>query len=769
MKARKIFVLIFQILIPFLLIHGSIPLFGQKVALVLSGGGSRGVAHIGVIRALEENHVPIDYIAGTSIGAIIGCLYALGYTPDEMERLVDSDDFKRWIAGIMDDQYVYYYRKEDPNASWVSMDINFNKKLTSQLPTNFISPYEMDFAFMELIAPGAAACNYNFNDLFIPFRCVASDVDSTKVIVMHHGDLASAVRGSMTIPFIFKPITINGKLLFDGGMYNNFPVDVAKTEFHPDVIIGSRVAERYDKPDRDDALSQLLSMLMEHQNDSIPYPNSVLILPKLPKVNIISFTRVPEMIDSGYRAATRQINSIRNLVHDSSNADLLTKKREKFREMFPPMIFDSITIKGLSKVQSDYVRGILKHGKPYVTLKEMKKDYFRFIDEGFIKSIYPVARFNPKTGYYTLILDIQKAENFNVQFGGNISLGMNTEGFAEIRYKYLWTKAIQFVVNGYFGRFYNSAKVGTRVDFNSKVPWYLEACYTFNSFNYFRTSNYFFDDKQPTYIKQGEYFGEIKSSFPITSKGRMLFDIAYTFTNNKYYQNNSFSRYDTTDQTSFNFLSPTISFELNSLNRKQYSNAGARLKLSCSYVNGIEGYLPGSTSVNKNEFSSHLEWVQVRLLYDNYFETIGPLKLGFYAEGMLSNKPLFNNYTASILNAGVFEPLPEMQAFFLPAYRANNYAAVGFKTVLKIYRKIEFRLEGYIFQPYKEIISGPTDNTVAYGPALSARSYLATATFVYNTFLGPISLGVNYYDKTMDSFSVNLNIGYIIFNRRALP
>ncbi len=475
------------------------------------------------------------------------------------------------------------------------------------------------------------------------------------------------------------------------------------------------------------------------------------------------------MIDSGYKAATRQINSIRNLVHDSSNADLLTKKREKFREKFPPLIFDSITIKGLSKVQSDYVRGILKHGKLHVTLKEMKKEYFRFIDEGFIKSIYPVARFNPKTGYYTLILDIQKAENFNVQFGGNISLGTNTEGFAEIKYKYLWTKAIQFAVNGYFGRFYNSAKAGTRVDFNSKQPWYLEACYTFNSFNYFRTSDYFFDDKQPTYIKQSEYFGEIKSGFPITSSGRMLFDIAYAFTNNKYYQTNSFSRYDTTDQTSFKFLSPTISFELNNLNRKQYSNAGARLKLSCSYVNGIEGYLPGSTSVYKNEFSSHLEWFQVRLLYDNYFETIGPLKIGFYGEGLLSNKPLFNNYTASILAAGVFEPLPEMQTFFLPAYRANNYAAAGLKTVLKIYRKMEFRLEGYIFQPYKEIISGPTDNTVAYGPAFSARSYLATATFVYNTFLGPISLGVNYYDKTMDSYSVNLNIGYIIFNRRAIP
>ena len=502
MKVLHLLIIFFIIHNSNFIFHNSNSIHAQKVALVLSGGGSRGAAHIGVIRALEENHIPIDYIAGTSIGAVIGSLYAMGYTPDEMEKLMDSDTFRRWAAGIMDEKYVYYYRKEDPNASWVSLDINLKKKLTSQIPANLISPYEMDFAFMELLAPAAAACGYNFNNLLIPFRCVATDVDSSKTLVLRNGDLASAVRGSMTIPFIFTPITLNGKLLFDGGMRNNFPVDVAKNEFHPDVIIGSRVAERYDKPDRDDALSQLLSMLMENQSDTLIYPNSVLIIPRLPQVNIISFSRVKEMIDSGYIAANRQMNSIRRLVNESVDTVQLKMKREKIRAKSPPLVFDSIIINGLSKSQTNYVRGLLKHGKQYVTLKELKKEYFRFIDEGFIKSIYPVARFNPKTGYYTLILDIRKAENFNVQFGGNISLGTNTEGFAEINYKYLWSKTIKLMVNGYFGRFYYSAKAGARIDFNSKVPWFLEACYTFNNFNYFKSSQYFFDDKQPTYIIQ---------------------------------------------------------------------------------------------------------------------------------------------------------------------------------------------------------------------------------------------------------------------------
>jgi len=113
---KLILLLIFTLLSPLLR--------AQKVALVLSGGGSRGIAHIGVIRALEENHIPINYIVGSSIGAIVGSLYASGYSADEMEQLMSSEAFQRWVAGVVDDQYVYYYRKEDPNGDgfpWISI------------------------------------------------------------------------------------------------------------------------------------------------------------------------------------------------------------------------------------------------------------------------------------------------------------------------------------------------------------------------------------------------------------------------------------------------------------------------------------------------------------------------------------------------------------------------------------------------------------------------------------------------------------------------
>jgi len=752
-----------------LIILFSSTVFSQKVALVLSGGGARGAAHIGVIRALEEQQVPIDYIVGTSIGAIIGALYAVGYTPDEMERLMASPEFNNWAAGMIDEKYKYYFWKDDPNASWFSLDFNPKKKLTTVIPTNLINPYEIDFEFMRLLDPGSAAAGYNFDNLMVPFRCVAADIDSTQPMILRSGNLSTAVRGSMSIPIFFNPLRYNNKLLFDGGMYNNFPANVAKDEFHPDVIIGSRVAQRYSKADPEDIVSQLMTMLMDRQTDTITYQNSVMIVPAIPKISLLDFTQTGILADSGYAAANAMIPEIRKLVRDTLTHEVLLRRRTAFKAKEPVLMFDSIIVKGFSRAQTQYVQKILKHNKKSVTINELKKGYFRFIDEGFVKTIIPSAKYNPQTGFYDLYLDVQKAPNFNAQFGGNLSLGTSNEGFLQLRYRYLWTHAIRVLANGYFGRFYNSVKGGGRIDFTSKLPWYLEIYYTYNSYNYFKNTTYFFDDLMPSNIRLWESFTMLKGGIPITNKGKLNLGMINAITSADYYQANDFSRLDTTDQTKFNFFSPRLCFDLNSLNRKQYPNAGASLNISLSYMNGREILIPGSQSATKSEQTSYHEWISLKVKYDNYFETIGPLKLGFFGELCISNQPFFKNYTSTIMYSPSFQPLPEMQSLFLPQFRATSYLAGGLKAILKIYKKLEFRAEGYIFQPYQQILQRPEDYTAYHGPILSDRSYIAAATVVYNTFLGPLSTGISFYDKLPEPLTFNINFGYILFNRSALP
>ena len=741
----------------------------QRVAVVLSGGGAKGGAHIGVLRALEEQHIPITCIVGTSIGAVIGAMYAGGYTPDEIEKILNSRNFQHWASGEMDEKYSYYYRKEDPNASWITTSFDFTRKLTAILPAQFIKTYEIDFQIMKMLAASNAAAGGDFNKLMIPFRCVVSDIDSSEKMVLRHGDLSTAVRGSMSLPLILNPAVIDKKLVFDGGMYDNFPCDVAVHEFHPDVIIGSRVAQRYEKPDRDDMVSQLLTMLMERQSDTISYPNSVMIVPDIPPVDLLNFSRTSQLADSGYHATLRKIGEIRKLVHDTlSQADIISR-RARFNSSKPVLLFDSVHVTGLNKQQSTYLLKILKHGRKTVPVDDLAHEYFRFIDEAYIRSIFPTACINSRTGYYDLYLDMKKANSFGAEFGGNFSLGNASEAFLQLQYKYLWTKAFLFFANGYFGKVYSSAKIGGRIDFNSKIPLFIDLNYTFNHFNYFMSSSFFFDDKTPNYILEGEYFADMRVGLPVANSAKLMLGLNYAFTNKKYYQSNTFTRYDTTDLTTFSFVAPSMIFDLNSLNRKQFANAGVRLLLKLSYVTGREGMVPGSTAISKTLVSDHHNWYRLQLTYDNFFESLGPIKFGFYGEVVISSQPIFSNYISTMLYASAFQPIPESQTYFLPPFRAINYAAGGIKMVVRLYKKMDYRLEGYLFQPYQEILQNPVDLTAYYGLKFNDRSYMASTSVVYHSLLGPISIGVNYYDKMPDRFILNFNFGYILFNRRAMP
>mgnify|MGYP001080524523 FL=1 len=158
----------------------------QKVGLVLSGGGAKGAAHIGVIKALEENNIPIDYITGTSIGAIIGSLYAMGYSPEEMLELMLSKEFSYWQTGTVEEQYTYYFKEPYPTPEFAHFSIDMSDSLqikASFLPQSLINPIQMNQAFMALFSQATAKAGWNFDNLFVPFRCVASDIYTKKPII----------------------------------------------------------------------------------------------------------------------------------------------------------------------------------------------------------------------------------------------------------------------------------------------------------------------------------------------------------------------------------------------------------------------------------------------------------------------------------------------------------------------------------------------------------------------------------------------------------
>ncbi|MCF8302793.1 MAG: patatin-like phospholipase family protein [Bacteroidales bacterium] len=751
----------------------------QEVGLVLSGGGSKGLCHIGVIRALEEHHIPIDYVTGTSMGAIIGGLYAAGYSPGEMEAIFTSDAFDNWLSGDIPDEYNYYFKKMQPDASWASFKFEYDSTLKSRLPTNIVSPVQMDFALMEIFSGASAAAGYDFDSLMVPFRCMAADVAENEPVMLGEGNLGAAVRASSTYPFYFKPITIDGKLLFDGGMYNNFPSDVMYEEFLPDMIIGSKAASNTGPPREDDLLSQIQTMLMENTDYDVLCESSVLVEPSLKRVNVIDFSHTEKFIDSGYRATLRKIPEIRSFLVDSVTPAELKAKRMRFKEKQPPYLIDKFYINGLDNKQFVYVNRVLRKnvfeidetdhdslaGK--LSLQNLKSEYFKLIAENSLDHIYPQLVYNEQTGFYDLNLKLT-ANNKKIaaDIGGMVSSSAVNEIFLQLQYNHLGRNLMRLRGNGYFGRFYNSGMASLRIDYPRKLPYYFEASFTYNKWNYFKTRTYFFEDETPAFLVDQEDHLKLGFGFPSGSRGRFIAAMAFGEMNEDYYQTNTFSRSDTPDKTTYRFSSPQFGYERNTLDRKQYASEGSLLNVGLKYVSGSENTIPGTTNPNEARGSENHQWLQLRLNYMNFFKKLNRFNLGFSSEVFLSNRSLFRNHTVSQLFASPYQPIPESKTLFLPEYRANNYAGGGLMGVYNLGGNFDWRIEAYIFQPYRAIVR-EYDFRAAYGEEFARRHYIAGSSLVFHSPLGPISLSISYYSERIENFSFLFNMGYTLFNKKA--
>jgi NTE family protein len=765
-KGQNKCVKIFSLLMLFILFpHVN---FGQKVGVVLSGGGADGIAHIGVLKALEENGIPIDYIAGTSMGALVGAMYASGYSPAEMEMMVHQEKFKKWAVGEIEEQHIYYFKKREADAGWINFKFSLDTLIQTSLPTNLISPVPVDFGLMEFFASPTAACKYNFDSLFIPYRCVASNITDKRQEVFSKGDLGQSVRASMSYPFYIKALNIENKLYFDGGLYNNFPTDVLYESFKPDIIIGSNVSESLNPPDEDDLISQVKSIFIT-RGLSLELPVKVFVIePKVGFVGLFDFDKPDELILSGYNETNNKMATLLASIHRKSNKEELKKKRKYFKETAPKIVFNQVDVKGLNKNQSFYVRRLLGLKKnSIITFEELTPKYFRLAADQKIKQIYPLAKADTLTGYYKLDLKIKKEKDIFLTFGGNFSSRPLNAAYIAAQYNYLGKIGISIFGNTYFGRFYGSYHLKTKLDFPSKLPFYIESSFTRNRWDYFRSSTAFFEESKPSYLVQNENYFDINAGLPAKNKAKISIGANAANLFDRYYQTKSFSQADTTDRTDFLLLTPYIFYERNTLNRKQFANSGTYLALKFRYVFGNEITNPGTTSSQQLFETAYHEWFQLKLTYENYYKRRGRLRLGFATETVISSQDFFANYTASILAAPQFNPIPEAKTIFLEKYRAHNYTSFGLKNVINIYNALDLRIEAYVFQAYQSILKDQSLRAY-YSELFSIRNFIASSGIVYQTPIGPLSINFNYYSAAEKQLSILFSFGYIMFNKRAL-
>ncbi|MDR3268066.1 MAG: patatin-like phospholipase family protein [Tannerella sp.] len=746
----------------------------QKVGLVLSGGGAKGAAHIGVIKALEENHVPIDYIAGTSIGAIVGSLYAMGYTPDEMLKLILSDEFGYWQSGAIEDNYVYYFKKPDdmPDFMRFPIDLSTPMHVKTILPYSLINPSQMNQAFMGLYAQATAKSGWNFDSLFVPFRCMSADVYNKKAILWRNGDLGEAVRSSMTFPLFFKPIWKDGVPLFDGGIYNNFPVDVMKTEFHPDFIFGSAVVGHESIPS-ENPMNQIEKMIMQHTDYSVDAEDGMMVWFNFPDVSLLDFHRAQELMDAGYERTLTLIDSIKKRVPASRPQEELSQRRQTYKENLPPLKFKNIYITGdVSDAQRKYIDIQLHRDfNDEFSMEEFKRAYFKMLSDSKIKEILPQAVYNRKNKNFDLYLDVKMSNEIKVSIGGNISSHQANQLYLGVGYQELGEYATELHTDFQMGNTYSGAALNGRIYMPTRLPMYLNLQAVYSSRNYSQSQSLFYEDMLPAFIKQREKFVKLKAGFPFRTKSKIEIGLGYGHLNDDYYQTNTVSFSDSEfDKNVYNFFHTFMRMEENSLNAKQYPTGGRQQFFVAQYIAGSESYNP----YNRYSTETHRHaWIQLKGKWQNYSSLSNHFRLGLMAEGVLSTKKLMNNYTASILQAPSFTPTPHSKVVFNESFRANQYAATGVMPVFMLNKQFHLRFEIYGFLPLnpikKEIIPGDHyADRPYYGKTLESFNYMAETALVFQLPFISVSLFANGYSYPKNNFNLGLNIGYILFTREFL-
>lgn len=379
-----------------------------KVGLVLSGGGARGAAHIGVIRELQRQRIPIDYVVGTSIGAIVGGLYAAGFTPDRIEEAYKSIDWADIFSDLPPRQYLAPRRKIDDTLFLIDKEVGI-KEGRLRLPAGVIKGQKLYLELKELTLPVSGTDD--FDRLDIPFRAVATDIATGETVAIGEGDLATAIRASMSLPAIFTPVELDGRLLVDGGVSDNMPIHVAR-ELGADVVIAVDIsAPLLPKEKLESALSivsQLTGILTKrNQLDQMATltDRDVLITPELGDFGAADFGAALDTVPAGEQAAREQGGALQALALDEDEYRTRLASRDEQEDARPVVEF--VRIVNNSQIADDLIIAKLgvKLGEPLDT-DELEERIGSLYGLDVFESVrYTVAQENDRTG---LVVDVKE-------------------------------------------------------------------------------------------------------------------------------------------------------------------------------------------------------------------------------------------------------------------------------------------------------------------------------------------------------------------------
>ncbi|MFO8062798.1 MAG: patatin-like phospholipase family protein [bacterium] len=432
----------------------------QRVGLALGGGSARGLAHIGVLKALEENNIPIDCIGGTSIGAIVGGFYAAGYSAARIESIFVHNDVRSWFFADSKNSDLPVYMLLGKQDLLLKIDYQAGK---FNLPQATLDDKMINFEIERYFSPVDYSINGDFRNLPIPFLCTAADIYNNELIIFTSGKLTKAIRSSMSLPVIFKPVKDSSRLFMDGGIYNNLPVKALKDSLQADYIISVDVSSRSKHTDLENiSLLDIGFSLMDFITADID-PDTMskygcYIRPDISDYRGFEFEKAEEFIKIGYDAAMKNMAKIKkDLV--KSGYDL--RDNGGIQETNTPRIIDynGMTIDTLIIDTDNRLYQILTRN--IIKMSRNDKFYFTEFEEKVIQlkamALFDELSFEffPDTVSGSISVKINEASKSNMRLGlgGLYSNNAGANIYGEIFLSNLFSRAVSMNIYPYLGEY----------------------------------------------------------------------------------------------------------------------------------------------------------------------------------------------------------------------------------------------------------------------------------------------------------------------------
>lgn len=742
----------------------------QSVGLVLSGGGAKGLYHIGVIRALEEHGIPIDCIAGTSIGAIVAALYAAGYSPDEMEQIVLSGSPEKWVSGRIDDKYYYYYRDRDRMHGMLNIMLSTDRELKHNsgrkrlnIPRSMINTSQIDMAMLQLFKPASVACRGNFDELMVPFRCMATDVNRHRAVELKSGDLALAVRASMAIPVVFPPVEIDSMILCDGGLYDNFPWRTLDNAFHPDIILGARCGKDDEPIDENvSVIDQAMTLATMPTDYDMPEERSLMIK-RAVDISTLDFSQGRYVIDLGYTDAMQMMPQIEAMIVRRTAVGEVDARRERFKARCPQLTTQSITAKGIGQRQQQMVERFMmidrKKGSDMSNLSfdDVTDHYMLLLANTSLTGKFPQMKFDDTTRRFDMTLPMDIKPSLTLHFGGNISSTAFNLGYIGVDYQ-SWGRVLQQAnLDMLLGPIYTMIRLKGRTVTMSRNPVFFDYSYNFNITN---TLHGNFGN-----LTQIDNSDQIKAKESFLSFGvgvaptrKSVFDFMINMGRNSY--GYDMTNYKSRQYTHFTYISPKIAVERSSLDKILYPTTGSRLNFSGIYVYGRDERDSRNQLIiptDKDYIDDIRQWWGVKASWEQYFNISrsGRFSCGYSIEGVYTNHSSLDSPEATTISAPQYSPLLHSRMIYMPQFHADRYVGAGIMPTIKIINRLYLRLSAYA------MLRDKFKNSIIH--------YMSDLSVVYNTGAGPISLSMTKYGfDNWHNLYLTFNFGYAIFGPKGL-